>query len=362
MRKKKNALMLADTRPALVGTILKQIEQTNRGLFDEAIIYYIDPLSDKDRKLMSEVLPCRFIHYSPPLPRELFTKPRFAMFSPLMFARYEMFSYLDEFETITWLDTDILIQGDLSEMIKSARNTGAAFIREDPVNKTSKHPDRMRTCFNTEIGEFDTSRYLYCSGTIVLTDLLIDYSACTEWCYRKTVDWADILSLPDQGVLNAAIQQFDIHVTPLCGAKYCCYPYMNRDCSKAVIIHAWGRNKFWNDWYIYNKYSNWGEYYKKWKEQGGSSLNFKIAPSVSVVIPAYKPKQKLLHQCLDSLMKQRRSEWERFSDFEIIIIAEPFEQDEIRTSVNSYNDPRIVLVFNEKRMGIAARALYCSDG
>lgn len=53
-------------------------------------------------------------------------------------------------------------------------------------------------------------------------------------------------------------------------------------------------------------------------------------------------------------MKQRRSEWERFSDFEIIIIAEPFEQDEIRTSVNSYNDPRIVLVFNEKRMGIAA--------
>lgn len=354
MRKKKNALMLADTRPALVGTILKQIEQTNCGLFDEAIIYYIDPLSDRDRKLMSEVLPCRFIHYSPPLPRELFTKPRFAMFSPLMFARYEMFSYLDEFETITWLDTDILIQGDLSEMIKSARNTGAAFIREDPVNKTSKHPDRMRTCFNTEIGEFDTSRYLYCSGTIVLTDLLIDYSACTEWCYRKTVEWADILSLPDQGVLNAAIQQFDIHVTPLCGAKYCCYPYMNRECSDAVIIHAWGRNKFWNDWYIYNKYSNWGEYHKKWKEQGGSSLNFKIAPSVSVVIPAYKPKQKLLHQCLDSLMKQRRSEWERFSDFEIIIIAEPFEQDEIRTSVNSYNDPRIVLVFNEKRMGIAA--------
>ena len=44
-----------------------------------------------------------------------------------------MFSYLTEFETITWLDTDILIQGDLSRLIDFAKISGAALIREDPV-------------------------------------------------------------------------------------------------------------------------------------------------------------------------------------------------------------------------------------
>lgn len=51
MSNKKNAIMLADTRPALVGTVLLQLKNTNKGLFDEAIIYYTDPISENDKKL-----------------------------------------------------------------------------------------------------------------------------------------------------------------------------------------------------------------------------------------------------------------------------------------------------------------------
>ena len=36
--KKKNAIMVAETRPALIGHLLLQMQQTNRNLFDEALM------------------------------------------------------------------------------------------------------------------------------------------------------------------------------------------------------------------------------------------------------------------------------------------------------------------------------------
>lgn len=351
---KKNAIMLADTRPALVGTVLLQLQNTNKGLFDEAIIYYKTPISAKDRELMCSIMPCRFIEYQPPLPDYLFEKPRFQRFSVLMFCRYEMFSYLDEFDTITWIDTDILIQDSLEDLISAAQKTGAAMVHEDPIHKTAENTDRMRTCFTTDVPGYKMDEYLYPSGTIVFSKKIGGYKNYTKWCYQKTIEWADILSLPDQGVINAAIQQFKIKVSPVAGKDYCCYPYMGRDCSSAKIIHTWGSNKFWNDWYNCLSFPQWKGYYQNWIEMGGISLGFDILPKISIVIPSYKPNLELMKQALDSLINQNRADWERYSDFEIIIIAEPFEIDALKQLIDSYHDPRICLHFNEERMGIAA--------
>lgn len=355
IQKKKNAVMLADTRVSLVGTTLLQLNTTNPGLFDEAIIYYLQGISSTDQNLLNSIMPCRFIKYSPPLPKDLFSKPRFSLFSPLMFARYEMFSFLNEFETITWLDTDILIQKDLRGLIDSAKINGAALIREDPQNKTAKNTDRMKSCFVSNLPGQYRNDYLYCSGTIVLSDKLVDAKKCIEWCYSKTVEWADNLSLPDQGVINALIQEFNVNVSILPGKIYCCYPYLGRDCSDAAIIHSWGLNKFWNDWYLYQRYPQWSLYYSKWATMGGSVLDQEFKPKISVVIPVYKPDIGMFRQCLDSLMEQKRNVWERFSNFEVIIIAEPTEEtDEIVRLVESYNDLRIRLEVNDNRLGIAA--------
>lgn len=353
MSKKKNAVMIADTRSALVGHILLQLQETNKGLFDEAIIYYTE-LSGNDMGIMNSIMPCRFIKYSPALPDELLEKERFKMFSVIMFARYEMFKYLQEFETITWIDTDILIQGKLDGLIKEADQTGFALIREDYENKTAKEPDHMRTCFTQSVSGYNMEAYLYCSGTVVLTDKLIIKSDYTDWCYNKTIEWSDILSLPDQGVLNALVQEFGLSVSPLNGGKYCCFPYYGRDCSQAKIVHAWGGNKFWCDWYLYTRFTLWKDIYNKWLEMGGTPLAQKICPKVSVLIPVFKPDIESFKQCIDSLIYQYNNNGQRFSNFEIIIVSEPFCQQEISSFIDSYNDPRIRLVFNEKRLGIAA--------
>lgn len=97
--KKKNAVMLADTRPALVGQMLVQLRETNQDVFDEVIVFDCG-LSETDKEIMAEIMPCRFLPYISPLSEILLKSERFQRFSLIMFARYEMFRLLQEYSTI----------------------------------------------------------------------------------------------------------------------------------------------------------------------------------------------------------------------------------------------------------------------
>ena len=352
--KKKNAVMLADTRPALVGQMLVQLRETNQDVFDEVIVFDCG-LSETDKEIMAEIMPCRFLPYISPLSEILLKSERFQRFSLIMFARYEMFRLLQEYSTIVWIDTDMVIQGSLSELLQETEGCGFSILCEDPFNKSSKNVDYMRTNFFEPVVGYDMNAYLYCTGLIVVRDCLDQVVDYTEWCYNKTIEWADNLNLPDQGVLNALVQEFGFSVKPL-GHKgrYGCFPYIGRDCRNALLVHCWGTNKFWNNYYLNKKFPVWEDCYQQWLELGGSELLRTAIPEVSVVIPVYKPDFGYFRQCLDSLQSQMKNTYESYSDFEIIIVAEPFMQTELQSFIAKYNDPRIKLEFNKERLGIAA--------
>ena len=80
MKKKKNAIMIADTRPALIGNLLIQLKDTNDRLFDEAIIYYYDKIDEKDKKIIEDLIPCRFIKFNYKLPDNIKALPAFEKF------------------------------------------------------------------------------------------------------------------------------------------------------------------------------------------------------------------------------------------------------------------------------------------
>ncbi len=352
--KKKNAIMIADTRPALMGNILVQLNDTNKGLFDEALIYY-DTITEKDKEVMSSIMPCRFIKFDYELPNEVKALPAFEKFSSLMFARYYMFDMLDEYETVTWIDTDVLITGSLQDVIEKAKINGMAANFEDPINKSYKTTDIVKTSFSMPINNYDMNRYNMSSGLITIADTLENYEKMTKWCFEKTIEYAEYLSLPDQGILNILIQEFNIDVASVGeNGAYCFYPSYNRDASKAKIVHAWGARKFWKSWYLYNKFPDWKKYYEKWVSMGGSDFFGEIKPDISVVIPTYNTNVNYFKDVLeDLLVNQVQEHGFQYDNFEVILVVDGDKNEELIELLKKYNDPRIVLKISKERLGIA---------
>ena len=304
---------------------------------------------------MQKLMPCRFIKYESPISNELLKRDRFKRFSLIMFARYEMFRLLNDYSLIMWMDTDMVIQGSLKELLDETVGYGFSILCEDPHNKSAKKVDYMRTNFFHAISKYNMNTYLYCTGMIIVRDCLEQSCDFTEWCYQKTLEWADNLNLPDQGVLNALTQEFKLNVKPFGNnGKYGCYPFIGRNCEDAITVHSWGTNKFWNNWYLNCKFPFWEECYREWIDMGGSTLDRTISPEISVIIPTYKPDTGYFKQCIDSLINQEQNGYESYSNYEVIIVAEPFDVEKIKEFVESYHDPRISVYFNEERLGIAA--------
>ena len=353
--KKKNAIIIADTRDYLIGQILVQLNKTNKELFDEVLIYYDKEIKENDKKIMQKLMPCRFIKFVPKIGKEFFEKTRFKKFSKLAFARYEMFNLLDKYENVLWIDTDIIIKGSLEEIIDKAKKTGIAMLCEDEKNKSSKKTDIVKTNFNKPVFGYNMNEPLHCSGVICVNEKLENSTLLTDWCYRKTEEYSDYLDLPDQGILNLMIEEFDLNVTPIGDyGKYGALPYYGRDCSKSILIHSWGRNKFWNSWYLLKKYPEWYECYQEWIKLGGTKSNLSFNPDVSVIIPIYKPNFEYFKILLNSLCNQKSSLREEYLNFEIIIVAEPQDDNKLKEFIASYKDPRINLIINKNRLGIAA--------
>lgn len=356
MTKKRNAIMVADTRPALIGHLLLQIKDTNSHLFDEAIIYY-ETISKKDKEIISNIMPCKFIKYKYDFPEKIKELESFNKFSQLMFSRYEMFSLLNQYETITWIDTDVLVIGKLDKIIEKAKKFGIVANFENPKDKSYKYTDTVKTSFKSSFNnnKYNLDLYNMSSGLISVGDVLVERELYTNWCYEQTIKYAEDLILPDQGILNIFIQEFNINVKSA-GEKgaYCVYPYYNRDTTKSKIIHAWGARKFWNSWYLYKKFPEWKEYYNKWIKLGGTDIFGKIKPDVSVVIPTYNPKVEYFKYIMkDLLVNQVQDHGFQYDNFEIIIVIDGEVSDEFNDLIKKYDDPRITLIINKERAGIS---------
>lgn len=346
-----NAVFIADTRAFLIGTVLIQIKENTNNI-DKAIIYH-SGLTEAEMQRLNRIMPCIFVNYKCPLPEKLFKLESFAKFSPLMFARYEMFKYLKDFERIMYIDTDILIQKNINELIYEADKTGFAMISESAFDNSYSSLDINATNFRSPIFKYKMDSILYCSALIVINRSIGNWEKYPDWCYSKTEEFAKKLNLPDQGILNLFIQEFDIKVKSISSSKYALYPKHGRDCSNASILHSWGSRKFWNSWYLFQKYPMWNEYYKKWVNLGGCQNPAELKPDISVIIPAYKPNLEFFSECMESLFNQKRYGFD-YDNFEIIIVAEPFNIEELTDFVKKYDDPRIKLLINETRLGISA--------
>lgn len=343
MEKKEVAIVFGITSNyvfALANVLIGMKNHCNK-FWDDVIVFH-DGISDNDKKNINKIVKCNFIdfptqNFNPKINSKILSE-----YSLLSLARFECFNLLHKYKKVIWQDVDILIQKDISSLLQygekggfSATITDANFLVESNFSKL--------------ILDYQMFKPLYNSGILVLSDKLDEYSKMSNWCYKKTLELAEVLRFPDQGILNLLIQEYNIQVEEIDILKFCCHP--KRDgIYRAAIIHAYGSEKFWNNQKLLEKFPEWNKNNNFWlnisKEKNNVLVN-NTQPMVSVIMSVYN-RYKFLKESIDSILNQT------YNNFEIIVVIEQGNyQDKIEKILLDYQDERIIIIKNNKRLGFS---------
>ena len=296
--KKKIALLLCSTgnEAFAVGNVIigaKKYLFQNLQSEDYDIIFYTNKLEAKDEKALKKIFPRIIIEiYKSPFSKEMLNLRELNYFSSFTYARFEAFNLLERYEKVFYIDTDIVIQKDISEIIDIKTPLAISyFANKMPIsgNFTEENIGLVKG--------YDLNKISIIAAVFLINDNIKNYQIMSKWCYDKAEEY----KTNDQSVLNLLIQEFDIETKDLT-ESYGAYPNSNISAS-AHIIHAIGPAKFWRG--TYNK--EWEENNKIWIESGGNATyeeNNKKRKQIDKIvwfIPTFKLRDKIRRYLLKKI-------------------------------------------------------------
>lgn len=259
---KKNAIVFAVNDLyafCLYVSICSLIKNSPELVKQSDIIIYLYDVSDESKKAL-KTLDVKIIDYNFPL--SIKQTQVIKNFSLASFARYECFNLLNEYTNVIYLDSDILVQKELSTCFDLIKDTGIGLIKEK-TNVELFLP-------STKIENFDKTKTIFNSGFFILSNnLKLNYKEIVDFCYKATVQYSQVLLLVDQSILNLAFQHFNIIPTALDMIYNTPASLSTKTLKKATIIHFTGHRKPWNYYYFDEFY----KYYKQWILNGGMPVD-----------------------------------------------------------------------------------------
>lgn len=279
---KKLGILLAATKNSAftIGTELINLEFIMGEKID---IYYIvhDGFSDEDMFIMQKIVKntrIKFLNFSSDdfikniqkySNNTLFMRGGvnkdnnlfLSRYTHMAFARFEALKYLDECENIIYLDFDMLILKDISELCNI--KTDVAAVRGNA---------KMSYALGFRLDDINNDELNISTGIILFKNSL--KISLYEYLYEFLAKHFDKVfqgNLIDQGLFTMLINKNKLSLTELDPTIY--YGNISWQKSKdASIIHAWGKeNRFWNNALCALAWSEWHLYYKKWLSLGGSA-------------------------------------------------------------------------------------------
>ncbi len=305
------------------------------------IIVYHNGLETKTQENINKISKCQFIYYKNKFNDNNLDEEYLKIYSNMCLSRFECFDLLKQYKKIIWHDVDILIQKDFKDLINYGNKTGMAMTYTD-INFL------VEANFNTLIEGYNMYLPLLNSGIIVFSDKLENYDKMSNWCYSAIEKYNTKLRYLDQGILNLLVQEFNISVEAIDINKYCCHPE-RKNVEKAVIVHSYGYDKFWTSSDLKRKFPEWVDNEKEWsnilkEDYKNMTCN---NPKISVVMSIY---ERITHmkEAIESILNQT------YGNFELLIVLEYTpKQEEIEKEIKKFNDPRIKIIKNVKKLGFA---------
>lgn len=174
-------------------------------------------------------------------------------FSPLVLSKLEAFRLAKNYDSVIWLDYDILILRRLDELFSDF-----SFDFAHMSTGTDTACSFVRPPLGHRVG---TEGVL--ASLLVLNSSLKESDEIYERCWELFRREFDNLILPEQGLIELALPGFNVRRKILPGLKYSARP--DSDTSNASIIHCWGGAKFWSGL----AEPRWEAYYQEWLHAGG---------------------------------------------------------------------------------------------
>lgn len=296
--KKKIALLLCSTgnEAFAVGNIIigaKKYLFQNLPYENYDIIFYTDKLESEDENALKNIFPKIIIKiYKSPFSKEMLNLRELNHFSSFTYARFEAFNLLEEYEKVFYVDTDIVIQKDISEIINIKTPLAISYFANKMTvsgNFTKENMDLVKG--------YDLNKVSIIAAVFLINDSLNNYQIMSKWCYDKAEEY----KTNDQSILNLLIQEFDIETHDLT-ESYGAYP-TSSIAKDAHIIHAIGPAKFWRG--TYNK--EWEENNKIWIEAGGNTTyeenakKRKLVDKIVWFIPTFNLRDKVRRYLLKKI-------------------------------------------------------------
>jgi lipopolysaccharide biosynthesis glycosyltransferase len=259
MKKKKDRAVVFTVSNNLtfsIACVMMDIKRLSPSLADEYVVFH-DGIKKADMKLLNSILPTRFIEYNLPFEDVSFIPPKILnYFTKMVFSKFECLKLLNEYKNILFLDYDIVIQNDISELFEFTESG----IRMMPGNI------KVREQLLYENNQYNMDCEGICACIFVFQDHIGDFNNMYEFCYRSLKKFASSLYLPEQAIFDFMIQKFNLNINPISSKMYSPHP-TDKDLSKDVkILHAYGQPKFWNG--LQNH--QWESNYRFWLKIGGS--------------------------------------------------------------------------------------------
>lgn len=226
-------------------------------------------LSAQTKKILSSLPHTRVFDYT--FPDTFPPIQQFLNFTQASFARYECFTLLHLYQKVLYLDSDVLVEKELLPLFDTLTN-GIGLVQDPFISKTGRNFFNPIAGFNMEAVGFNSGFLVLKQGTTWSKNI----DEIKQFLYTKTLQYANDLIYPDQGIINLAVEQFQLCPTPLSDLYNCPASKPISTLKKAFIIHATGPRKFWCYYYFDEFYT----YYTQWIKAGGEKVSVRKGDSL----------------------------------------------------------------------------------
>ena len=254
------------------GTVLLALRRHNPALNADIIVFCDAALPANDARILQE-MGAQLVPFAP-LGAEL-TEEALSVFSPLSLAKFHCFDLLRHYESVVWLDSDILIQDSVDDLF-ACGPLGLAL--EDPQFSDPPGAKPAQINLHGAVQGFDGGADNLNSGIIVFRNDLPQADALRHMCTDFVCRHGVLLRYPDQAAFNALAQML-LRQQPQCvqllPQHFNAHP-RNPDAAFAPVVHAFGAYKLWNDGLTATCFPEWQRDYARWLRLGGSPYTGKV--------------------------------------------------------------------------------------